>query len=432
MKNKKITSKRVGNTPKCYLMRWNPEISDYSLDKYRELTAKHPESFGMRWSIYDYKEAKERDFFYMLREGEENGGIIIWGIFSSDPFEGEDWRGSGKKSHYINMHCVHAENADTKPPLSLSLLEKEIPEINWRKGHSGESLTPEQTFAIETLRTGIYNDEEDSFDADAGHGAHLSCFDKDIESVIAEIGKIIHHSKPYDSANDVVTDEGISDLTYMSTKGKDLKIHTILRNDTDSLEVLAFVPYAVNDRPVRFRLVNIQEYSNEFEGVLTVKYGDTELSFFDIEYGLHKELYQVGEDYNFALSAMAYNADCVPEGEMTVEMSGDEAMRLHLSDRHDEPATLSLDHLVAFLQLDKSYPDDGEFWSPVMSRVKKVPCLGREFYRMEICIVNENDSMETLNIPLIARISDFDKKPTMKNSVRGNLWLQGRLIEEGA
>lgn len=65
----------------------------------------------------------------------------------------------------------------------------------------------------------------------------------------------------------------------MSTKGKDLKIHTILRNDTDSLEVLAFVPYAVNDRPVRFRLVNIQEYSNEFEAVLTVKYGDTELSF---------------------------------------------------------------------------------------------------------------------------------------------------------
>lgn len=129
---------------------------------------------------------------------------------------------------------------------------------------------------------------------------------------------------------------------------------------------------------------------------------------------------------------MAYGAACVPEGEMTVEMSGDEAMRLHLSYRHDEPAMLSLDHLVAFLQLDKAYPDDGEFWSPVMSRVKKVPCLGREFYRMEICIVNENDSMETLNIPLIARISDFDKKPTIKNSVRGNLWLQGRLIEEGA
>lgn len=81
MKNKKITSKRIDNTPKCYLMRWNPEISDYSLDKYRELTAKHPESFGMRWSIYDYKDAKEGDFFYMLREGEENGGIIIWGIF---------------------------------------------------------------------------------------------------------------------------------------------------------------------------------------------------------------------------------------------------------------------------------------------------------------------------------------------------------------
>ena len=46
-------------------------------------------------------------------------------------------------SSFLKMDCYDCVPADQKPPVDIEMLEKEIPEIDWRKGHSGELLSEE-------------------------------------------------------------------------------------------------------------------------------------------------------------------------------------------------------------------------------------------------------------------------------------------------
>lgn len=407
-------------------------------ERYHEIVSKFHDGFVTDWSIYDYKDAKEGDAFYMLREDDENGGIIFRGVFVSDPYSGDDWRGTDEKRHYINISCEFIKGYETKPAISVSLLEKEIPEINWRKGHSGELLSEKQMMTINALWDNACGDEVPDeiiadFDDEAGHGDHLSCFDDDIESIITHLDKILKQSLPVSESPEIcIIKDDVpikTKLIYCTTREKDVVMRTTMLNSGDSLEILAFIPYAVNSVPKRMRLINVQEYSNGFEAVLTTEWDNSRFSFFDVDYALHKNRYTIGEYYDFALSAMAYNVERVPDEDMSIELSDDEAERLHLNSNHDESTTLSMEYFVAFLQLDNAYPDNAEFWSPVKSRVKKASCMKHEFYKMEVCITPEQGDSQELCIPIIAKTSDFEEKPSMKASIRGMLWMQGRLIE---
>ena len=144
------------SSPKTYLLRWNPGISSFKLETYREATTECPNGFGFDWSIYEWEEAHEGDRYYMLRTGDDKAGIVWHGIFTSDPYEDKDWAGQGKQRHYMKMDCYDCVPADQKPPLNIELLEKEIPEIDWRKGHSGQLLTEDVADKLNELWT-TYN-----------------------------------------------------------------------------------------------------------------------------------------------------------------------------------------------------------------------------------------------------------------------------------
>lgn len=46
-------------------------------------------------------------------------------------------------SSFLKMDCYDYVPADQNPPIDIEILEKEIPEIDWRKVHSGELLSEE-------------------------------------------------------------------------------------------------------------------------------------------------------------------------------------------------------------------------------------------------------------------------------------------------
>lgn len=138
-------------SPKTYLLRWNPGISSFKLETYRKATTECPDGFGFDWSIYEWEEAHEGDRYYMLRTGDEKAGIIWHGVFTSEPYEDKDWAGQGKQRHYMKMDCYDCVPADQKPPVDIEMLEKEIPEIDWRKGHSGELLSEETAEKLNEL-----------------------------------------------------------------------------------------------------------------------------------------------------------------------------------------------------------------------------------------------------------------------------------------
>ena len=143
-------------SPKTYLLRWNPTISSFKLDDYRDVLSKYPGGFsGMNWSVYEWEKAHKGDHYYMLRTGDDKAGIVFRGVFTSDPYPGEDWAGNGKQRYYMDMDCYDCVPADVQSPICIKKKKKVVPGIDWRRGHSGELLSSEDADRLNELWNNI-------------------------------------------------------------------------------------------------------------------------------------------------------------------------------------------------------------------------------------------------------------------------------------
>ena len=127
--------------PRTYLMRWNPAISSFKEEDYKECMENMIHGmFRLNWSISEWEEARRGDLFYMLRVGDDKAGIVFCGQFISDPYPGEDWKGSTKRRMYVDMISTESVEPEGNPFIPLAILKEAIPSYNWEKGHSGELL----------------------------------------------------------------------------------------------------------------------------------------------------------------------------------------------------------------------------------------------------------------------------------------------------
>ena len=140
---------------KTYLLRWNPTISSFRLDDYREATTQCPNGFRMNWSVYEWENAHLGDRFYMLRTGDDKAGIVFRGVFTSEPCPGDDWAGKGKQRYYMDIDCYGCVPPNHKPSLDIETLENAIPTINWQRGHSGELLSDKDAEKLDELWNSI-------------------------------------------------------------------------------------------------------------------------------------------------------------------------------------------------------------------------------------------------------------------------------------
>ena len=147
--------KRKDYARNTFILRWNPAISSYTmarLDSDMEDWAKgywHEDDFD--WSIYEWQKAHRGDRFFMVRVGDGNTGIMAAGRFTSEPYKGEDWSGKGREVYYMQMEfeaVFHPERADI---IGTEELERELPDIDWRKGHSGQMLNKESAERLELM-----------------------------------------------------------------------------------------------------------------------------------------------------------------------------------------------------------------------------------------------------------------------------------------
>jgi hypothetical protein len=51
----------------------------------------------------------------------------------------------------MDMDCYDCIPADEQSPITIEMLEKTIPNIDWRKGHSGELLSPEDAEKLDEM-----------------------------------------------------------------------------------------------------------------------------------------------------------------------------------------------------------------------------------------------------------------------------------------
>lgn len=137
---------------KTYLLRWNPAISSFTETDYHYCVEESEDGmFPLNWSIYEWEDAHMGDEFYMMRVGDEDAGIVFSGKFTSEPYTADDWAGTSKKRHYMDMLCKTVAAPWEKPSPSLERLKEAIPEIDWSKGHSGVLLPMEIAEKLKAL-----------------------------------------------------------------------------------------------------------------------------------------------------------------------------------------------------------------------------------------------------------------------------------------
>lgn len=139
--------------PKTFIMRWNPEISNHKIADFEDsMECFFDHDFYYDWRIYDYKDAKVGDRFYMLKVGNGNTGIVMYGTIVSQPYKDKDWSGQGRDVRYVRMNpeCMIHPNK-SQMMITTQMLTKAIPDFNWLQGHSGEKLNEQQATMLNTL-----------------------------------------------------------------------------------------------------------------------------------------------------------------------------------------------------------------------------------------------------------------------------------------
>lgn len=144
-----------------FILMWNPAFSSVSLEDHNNAIENMlTEQFN--WSVWEYEKAKCGDRFFLVRVGEGNTGIVMSGVFDSNPYQGSDWSGKGRKTFYMDMSPNVILNPDKCPMLTTSQLCETIPTFDWTKGHSGRILTQEEARKLESLWHKYMQDNEDN------------------------------------------------------------------------------------------------------------------------------------------------------------------------------------------------------------------------------------------------------------------------------
>lgn len=152
---KLLINKRLEAQRNTFLLRWNPAISSYTmarLDDDMSWWAKDDywdDDFD--WSVCDWQQAHNGDRFFMVRVGEGNTGIFAAGRFTTEPYKGEDWSGKGREVYYMKMEFEAVFHPERTEIITTEALERELPDINWRGGHSGELIDKESAVKLELM-----------------------------------------------------------------------------------------------------------------------------------------------------------------------------------------------------------------------------------------------------------------------------------------
>ena len=147
-------NKKQESQHNTFLLRWNPAISSYTMQRLDNDIAEWSDGYWSEdfdWSVHEWEKAHAGDRFFMVRVGEGNTGVFAAGRFTSEPYQSEDWSGKGRKVFYMAMEfeaVFHPERADI---ITTEELERELPNLDWRKGHSGEQLNMEDAEHLELM-----------------------------------------------------------------------------------------------------------------------------------------------------------------------------------------------------------------------------------------------------------------------------------------
>lgn len=126
-----------------HILFWNPDISSMTRDRMTDEMREVISSGGyFNWSFWEYENVKPGDICYLVRCSDELGphGVVLRGKIISAPYIAEDWSGKGRKIFYADWYPQEFVDSEYASPLLPDRLEEEMPDFNWKGGHSGREL----------------------------------------------------------------------------------------------------------------------------------------------------------------------------------------------------------------------------------------------------------------------------------------------------
>ena len=157
---------------KTYVLLWNPAISNIKLEDHTSMIPSFMvEHFN--WSVYEYEEAKKNDRFVMVKCGDGKTGMVMSGIFDSNPYKASDWNGKGRELYYMDLLPNFIADPERATIITTEELQKTIPDFEWTGGHSGRLLNEEQSKKIDQLIRKYSKKVENKIDGKSINGFDL-------------------------------------------------------------------------------------------------------------------------------------------------------------------------------------------------------------------------------------------------------------------
>ena len=442
------------NFRKTFIMRWNTDISNYTLSEFEDaMEYFFEDSFYYDWSIWDYQKAHVGDRFYMIRTGEGKNGVVMRGILLSNPYPDEDWSGKGRKVFYIRLsltNMIHPEKA----PLLLTTdeLTEAIPDFNWKEGHSGEILSDAQAAELENV-WGDYIErtheiaEEETVEGDfnefykekgwknpecyEGHGDHIDTImdsEEFLNKYLPEIAKWTFFDTSHTKITHEEYDDEEGDILVVKT-GDDMGMIALMLNNQKSnrIEFVSAYPFH-KGIPHKLTIKKVAEWESQVEAVVYAETEEMPIAFYATDYYANKAKYVPGAELDIELAASGYH---VVEGEEKIVLDAETSAKMRkdmgIEPEYDEdgnvlPMELYNNQLVAYLRPKDEFPDDAEFASPVES-VEQVSLFGIDFIKAVISICHEP---EETYVPLYFK-KEFLPNVEKGTLLRGYLWMQGKI-----
>lgn len=270
-----------------------------------------------------------------------------------------------------------------------------------------------------------------------GHGDHWATIYQTAEDVVLQLPNIIQDAKLLGITDDIevigYTDTPeyykIAYLTYPLNEQLNYCILILLDHKNNKNAFFSAYPITNSGMHIQLELVEIQEWSNQVEAVLTaVDQEGYEYRFFDNLYALNKHQYKIGESYYFVLGATASQVEILEkpsfqfEGEQAIDFLTKLGEEIEDPDNVGE-VTFDLSQLKAFFQTEDSIPQLAEFQSPIED-IHLLKVDNHVLYQFDIQTY-ENDLPQYL--PLFVKKELLNKEPEIKQPLRGILYLFGYL-----
>ena len=133
-----------------FVLMWNPAESSWKIEDHiksiPELLTMH-----LNWSVYEYGMARKDDRFVLVRCGEGKTGIVMSGVFDSNPYPSEDWSGKGSKVYYVDLKPNFIADPERATIITTEKLDEAIGWFDWHGGHSGTFLYEDAEMKLEEL-----------------------------------------------------------------------------------------------------------------------------------------------------------------------------------------------------------------------------------------------------------------------------------------